>query len=115
MADTKNTDLISKLYQLFDAAWEENMNERGNDITRMVTTFIPDAIQELQAKEEAEPVRQGQWIRDYTYTGKNRQKYVCSLCAHYQMNRRQEKDTCALYMNYCPQCGAKMDGERRSE
>lgn len=54
--------------------------------------------------------REGQWIRDYTYTGKHKQRYVCSLCTHFQMNKRSYKDTCALYMNYCPQCGAKMDG-----
>lgn len=45
-------DVIKNLYILFDAAWEENMNGRGTDITRMVTTFIPDAIQDLQAYEE---------------------------------------------------------------
>ena len=43
---------IKNLYTLFDAAWEENMNGRGTDITRMVTTFIPDAIQDLQAFRE---------------------------------------------------------------
>lgn len=42
-------DTIKNLYTLFDAAFEENMNGRGTDITRMVTTFVPDAIQNLQA------------------------------------------------------------------
>lgn len=41
--------IIENLYTLFDAAWEENMNGRGTDITRMVTTFVPAAIQDLQA------------------------------------------------------------------
>lgn len=45
-------DVIKNLYALFDAAFEENMNGRGTDITRMVTTFIPDAIQNLQAYED---------------------------------------------------------------
>ena len=44
-------DVIKNLYMLFDAAWDENMNGRGNDITKMVTTFVPDAIQNLQAYE----------------------------------------------------------------
>lgn len=44
-------DTIKNLYILFDAAYEENMNGRGTDITRMVTTFVPDAIQDLQAYE----------------------------------------------------------------
>lgn len=42
-------DVIKSLYALFDAAFEENVNGRGTDITRMVTTFVLDAIQELQA------------------------------------------------------------------
>ena len=45
-------EVIKNLYMLFDAAWDENMNGRGTDITRMVTTFVPDAIQDLQAFED---------------------------------------------------------------
>ena len=44
-------EVIKNLYTLFDAAFEENMHGRGTDITRMVTTFVPDAIQNLQAYE----------------------------------------------------------------
>ena len=44
-------EVIKNLYTLFDAAFEENMNGRGTDITRMVTTFVPDAIQNLQVYE----------------------------------------------------------------
>ena len=49
-------DVIKNLYMLFDAAWEENRNGRGTDITRMVTTFIPGAIQNLQAFEDIHDV-----------------------------------------------------------
>ena len=45
-------DVIKNLYKLFDAAWEINMSGNGTDITRMVTTFVPDAIQNLQAYED---------------------------------------------------------------
>ena len=44
-------DVIKNLYKLFDAAYEINMSGNGTDITRMVTTFVPDAIQNLQAYE----------------------------------------------------------------
>ena len=47
-------ETIKNLYTLFDAAFEENMNGRGTDITRMVTTFVPDAIQNLQAFENTD-------------------------------------------------------------
>ena len=51
-------EVIKNLYTLFDAAFEENMNGRGNDITRMVTTFVPDAIQDLQAFQDMFKERQ---------------------------------------------------------
>ena len=50
--------VIKNLYILFDAAFEENMNGRGNDITTMVTTFVPDAIQDLQALRDMFKERQ---------------------------------------------------------
>ena len=55
-------DTIKNLYILFDAAYEMNMSGCGTDITRMVTTFVPDAIQDLQAyesmfKERESPIR----------------------------------------------------------
>ena len=51
-------EVIKNLYTLFDAAFEENMNGRGTDITRMVTTFVPDAIQNLQAFQDMFKERQ---------------------------------------------------------
>ena len=44
--------VIKNLYMIFDAAWDENTNGRETDITKMVTTFVPDAIQNLQAYED---------------------------------------------------------------
>ena len=44
-------EVIKNLYTLFDAAFEENMNGHATNITLMVTSFIPDAIQNLQAYE----------------------------------------------------------------
>lgn len=45
-------EIIKNLDKLFNVAWEENMNGRGTDITRMVTTFVPDIIQDLQAYKD---------------------------------------------------------------
>ena len=42
-------ELINNLYALFDAAYKQNMNNKGTDITKMITSFIPSAIQKLQA------------------------------------------------------------------
>ena len=57
-------EVIKNLYTLFDAAFEENMNGRGTDITRMVTTFVPDAIQNLQAFQDMFKERQYDHIWD---------------------------------------------------
>lgn len=54
-------DVIKNLSTLFDAAYEENMNGHGNDITRMVTTFVPNAIQNLQAYEDMFKNIEGQY------------------------------------------------------
>ena len=45
-------ELTKNLDKLFDAAWRENIDGRGTDLTRMITTFVPDAIQELQAHKD---------------------------------------------------------------
>lgn len=58
---------------------------------------------------DAEPVRHGRWISEKCnhkpYRIKNPEKWViykCSECG-YSNGRKQS--------NYCPHCGAKMDGE----
>ena len=50
---------------------------------------------------EAEPVRHGKWIDVKGSNGKDYRK--CSECLHTQ-------DITGL-LNYCPVCGAKMEGE----
>ena len=44
-------ELLKNLQKLFDRAWLLNMCGEGNDISKMVTTYIPDVIQELSALE----------------------------------------------------------------
>lgn len=46
---TKLNNLLKNLQELFDKAWLLNMCGKGNDISKMVTTYIPDVIQELSA------------------------------------------------------------------
>lgn len=57
---------------------------------------------------KAEPVRHGRWVMTlYTTTSKrgrviSNKKLACSECG-YSNGRKQN--------NYCPDCGAKMDGD----
>lgn len=61
---------------------------------------------------DAEPVRHGRWLDG------NRGKHdgtlywyrYCSECLYERNDDNTDKDT-----KYCPDCGAKMDGERRTD
>ena len=41
--------------------------------------------------EDVVPVREGKWIYDHTYTGKQKEIYYCSRCNHYQYRRKSEQ------------------------
>lgn len=84
-------DVIKNLYALFDAAFEENMNGRGTDITRMVTTFVPDAIQNLQAYEAIFKNKKS-WIDDAD-------AYICPICGFETDNPNRYESA------RCPKCG----------
>ena len=92
-------DVIKNLYILFDAAFEENMNGRGTDITRMVTTFVPDTIQNLQACEE---IKYANWIFEADWAGNG--GISCSGC--HWISPKNYSDT--IRYNRCPNCGAHM-------
>ena len=66
---------------------------------------------EAYPSADVEPVRHGHWVAQYyeTLSARNRiihqNKLFCSVCK--KSNGRQRK-------KYCPNCGAKMDGENEN-
>lgn len=69
---------------------------------------------EQEAKEcghliDVEPVRHGRWEEKFFTNDRQR---VCSVCHCTVRQPSYDKGETALF-NYCPHCGAKMDGERR--
>ncbi len=66
---------------------------------------IRDVIKRIDNAPTADvaPVVHARWVYERTYQG---MKYVCSECG--------EIPEC-FEPNYCPNCGAKMDGERRND
>ena len=59
----------------------------------------------------AEPVRHGEWIKAHgmlppEFFGKHK----CSLCGHFALSWRIGHEELS---NYCPNCGAKMDGGKQ--
>lgn len=57
---------------------------------------------------DAEPVRHGRWIKRKTHFAQGGVSAKCSAC---------QKDVQYLGnpLNYCPNCGAKMDGGKEDE
>jgi hypothetical protein len=53
---------------------------------------------------DAEPVKHGVWRRGENFGGEFRDCSVCNV-RHYKV----------LFWKYCPNCGAKMDGESNDE
>lgn len=60
-----------------------------------------------RAKIEAEPVKHGKWVKTLNFrrfnTGETHYIYTCSICDFYTGDQGR-------FFNYCPNCGAKMDG-----
>ena len=61
---------------------------------------------ELLPVVEAEPVRHGQWIKRGYVCGEY--EWECSVCGESEWRG----STIGLY--YCPNCGAKMDGDEKN-
>lgn len=57
---------------------------------------------------EAEPVRHGRWVHNVDYE-EWAERYVCSEC---NRNAPTDGDYRQVLTDYCPKCGAKMDGEQ---
>lgn len=90
-----------KDWELFDCVelpagkhWDGHTDE---DVERLLS--IPSA--------DVQPVRHGRWIRKIEHDDELKRKYfVCSECGQTRMLN---------FHNYCPNCGAKMDGGDTSE
>lgn len=74
-----------------------------------------DAIEEAMHKFvnlptiEAEPVRHGQWIFSPDHA-----EGVCTMCNFKIYGRPYNNTYLIVPYNYCPNCGAKMDGGEKN-
>ena len=67
-----------------------------------ITTFIEAILRVKHAPTiDAEPVRHGRW-GNVLHDNPGPLEGICSLCGHFCKH--------AKYYEYCPNCGAKMDG-----
>lgn len=66
-------------------------------------------VVELIVSEGYRKERYAEWNQDDSYIGKSKIVYKCSLCDHWQSEKRRDVSEQIFYMNYCPFCGAKMN------
>ena len=65
-------------------------------------------ISQLESQIKADSVRHGRWIEpDYVYFGAK--QYICDQCKDDEYWKKRYHN---YKENYCPHCGAKMDGEK---
>ena len=87
---------IKELYEVYD--YEFPTASGGFDeYARMI---VPNTIKNMPAADVA-PVRHGRWVEKEKYTFGI--MYDCSLCEDRILDNGHP-------WNYCPNCGAKMDG-----
>lgn len=77
-----------------------------NDFIGMAKYFA-DQIKAIPAADVS-PVRLGRWEK-YFHSYFGRHQCVCSECKN---DDYWKKNFCYGYEKYCPNCGAKMDGEK---
>ena len=94
----------------FPKRWEDFLHDYEFEDARRIYTNGSRIIQSFRVKQMMEhyaTARHGRWVMTvYTTVSKRKRiisnkKFACSECA-YSNGRKQS--------NYCPNCGAKMDG-----
>ena len=94
------------------------MNDKVNEkkVNDVVKALRDAGISPLVA-ERAAPVlidkgwrrvSRGTWIKDETYKGTNKVVYRCSVCGHWQTQKKWNTNEGRFHMNYCPFCGSAM-------
>ena len=83
-------------------------NIHNNPIKRAYTRAA--AIIEQITAEDVQPVKHGYWEEVTDYGGWGDTHYGCSVCGEeWYLEDGKPKDN---NMNFCPRCGARMDGEQ---
>lgn len=73
--------------------------------------YIKQCVQEIPAIEPESLVKHGKWVHNENYESWS-EKYICSVC---HRNALSDGDYRHTLSNYCPNCGAKMDGRTDHE
>ena len=98
--------------EIMDAAKEDENWEVYDRMGAMFSIFVEAKLTlDNMPTIDAVPVVHGEWIE--TEMGYDDYAWVCTVCGEpWVLNAGTPSEN---NMNYCPNCGAKMDGERRTE
>lgn len=90
--------------------WDKAESEGRTDIVKVLADIVTPCLVSTPTVE-AEPVNHGKWIEDTVSCGNTFDPYkedymdvlICSECKeHFDVSEAR---------NFCPNCGARMDGE----
>jgi hypothetical protein len=100
-----NDDLISRKALL--ETFEKLKDNPNNQMVEII--FLDGAMSAIDVAPavDAEPVRRGKWIENYAYGAWH---YDCPFCDDGYATKKREKKP----ENYCHNCGAKMDKEKKT-
>lgn len=83
-----------------------------NDFTEGYNFAVGEYKEKIKAmkSEDVQPVKRGEWEELTDYGGWGDTHYRCSVCGEeWYLEDGKPKDN---NMNFCPRCGARMDGEQ---
>ena len=85
------------------ARWKAALLHMGKDESGRHPVWFEGVIEAVEGRPtiEAEPVRHGRWEKA------DNLKLKCSVCGEFHLYAWPDHKKC----NYCPNCGAKMDGD----
>ena len=89
----------------FPKRWEDFLHDYEFEDARRIYTNGSRLIPSFRVKQMMEhyaPVRHGRWVEQEKYTFGT--MYDCSICGDRILDNGHS-------WNYCPNCGAKMDGD----
>ena len=92
--------------ELIENGWEDDRYEQAVESRMLGLVEVWRKVTNTTTADVVE-VRHGEWIELVRELGKGKTitKYQCSLCGVYLVQEA----------NYCPNCGAKMDGKGEGE
>ena len=98
-------------FEFIDYSWNEVL-DRFSDTFDDGVMWLAEKIDQAPTID-AVPVVHGEWILDERHLINNAvwQYAKCSVCA----DSRFSYDSAKKNFNYCPNCGAKMDGKERND